>query len=740
MIIIDIPSIARQLENYYQIILPDVLPSGRIEGKHWVCANIHGGAGSSFKFNMETGTFKDFATGEGGKDIVALYSKQKNCSQKDAAIYLKEKYIGDMPLVKYKAEEPNPRVIEHIVKPPTDIDDPECPLGADMYKYKDENNELLFCVVRIDKQDGSKAFYPISFDANTNRWVKKRYIRPSIFGLETIAQYPAKPVLIVEGEKACLAARTKVNAYNVVTWSGGANAWKSTDWSPLQKRKVLIWPDADKPGIECSTKLSEYLLNEVGAEEVKLIMTDKSDGWDAHDAFVKEQWDYKAFASWAKVLTIIKEKPKKVEVITQEEIPARVPKDSPDDLIPTEDFPVSPNLQMYFIDLGVLFSDAKKTRVIMNASNVVKILRADFPDIVWRDSFYGKIFTKWNTGRERQWSDIDTNNLYIKMQHHYELGKLSKAHVLDAIECVASMNEKNEPQEWLKSLKWDGEKRIEKFFFSVMGAEDSTYTSAVSKNFWVAMAARIMDPGCKCDEMVILEGRQGTYKTTSLELIGGKWYGEANSDISTKDFDQGLRGKIIVEFGELASLKNADIELIKRKLSTRIDEYRPSYGRYVEQHPRTCIFVATTNQKQYLKDLTGNRRFLPMRIKRADTEYIKKFREQLFAEALHEYNSGSNWHDIPFEEAEAIREQRMEVSEQNSALADVISREKYRAAYIVLSDVWVDMGGRLDNFGTKQQRELGAAMRQLGYNNKVVRINGTPIRVWEKELALDGKK
>lgn len=369
----------------------------------------------------------------------------------------------------------------------------------------------------------------------------------------------------------------------------------------------------------------------------------------------------------------------------------------------------------------------------MNASNVAKIIGSDFKDMVWRDTFYNKIFTKWTTGVERQWSDTDTNNLFIKMQHHYELAKISKQHIQDAIEFIASKNEKNEPQEWLATLKWDGASRIDDFFIKAMGSKDSTYTRAVSKNFWIALVARIMDAGCKADEMVVLEGKQGTYKTTSLEIIGGKWYGEVNCDIASKDFDQGLRGKILVEFGELANLRKTDVETIKRKLSTRVDEYRPSYGRYVEQHPRTCIFVGTTNETEYLKDATGNRRFWPMEIVRADTNYIRESREQLFAEALVRFKAGEKWHEVPWEEAEEVRSGRMETDEWDNIIGDIISKSgMYQTSYFTLYDVWRDMGATSEKLSKGEQVRLSNSLKRIGCEKITFRLNSKATKGWKK--------
>ena len=732
---IDFISLASTLLHYSGAILPDILSGGKMVGKEWVCGDINGSTGSSFKFNIETGVFKDFAGGEGGKDIIALYSKQQRVSMKEAALHLREKYIGtSSPVIKYNYPVKPDKEKQTIIEPPIDTNPPEKPNNGYMWRYNNEHGHALFYICRVDVENGKKMFWPLSF-TNKNEWVKKAYPSPVPYNLDKISADLSKPILIVEGEKAADAAALKMSAYIVTTWHGGANSWDKTDWSSLKGRKILCWPDADDAGRQCMNDLALHLLNEVNVTELKMLNTDKQDGWDAHDCFIVSKWVYKQWAEWAKPLVSLHVKKKKVEVIPEDEkeIPAAHIQEAEEGLIPTEDFPVSPNLQMRFIDLGLQFSDSKKTRVVMNASNVAKILRSDFKDIVWRDSFYGKIFTKWRTGEERQWSDNDTNNMFIQMQHHYELGKLSKAHVQDAIDFVAAMNERNEPQEWLKSLSWDGQPRIDDFFTEAMGAEKSDYTKAVSKNFWIALVARIMQSGCKFDEMVVLEGKQGTYKTTSLEIIGGKWYGEVNSDIASKDFDQGLKGKIIVEFGELANLKKADVEIIKRKLSTRIDEYRPSYGRFVEAHPRTCIFVGTTNESEYLKDPTGNRRFWPMKIVRADTEYIKLYREQFFAEALVRFKSGEKWHEIPWEDAEKIRAERIESDDLSEAVMKIIDSEQiYKTSYFSSLDIWIKLGEQPAKFVRKEQIRMAAILRHLGYENKLFRINNTTTRGWVK--------
>lgn len=728
---IDFVSLGMTLLNYHSVILPDILPAGKLVGKEWTCGDINGGAGKSFKFNVETGVFKDFSSNESGKDIIALYAKQRRMTMFDAAKELKEKYLAGSPVVKYNYPVKKYVDKQEIIQPPIDASNPPIPENSQSWCYRNAKGEPLFYIVRMqDRDTGDKFYYPLSF-TNKSQWIKKHYPDPPLYNLHLLAKDLSKPVMVVEGEKAADAATKAQSTYIVVTWVSGANNWTKADWSPLQGRKVLLWPDADEPGKSVMASLSEHLLSDIGVKELKFVNTDKENGWDAHDAFVTERWTYAKFAEWAKPLVTVHVKKQKVEVIENEVESIRQPEQDITDLITTDDFPVSPNMQMKFIDLGLQFSDAKKTRLVMNASNVAKIMLADFKDICWYDSFYGKVFTKWRTGVERSWSDHDTNQLFIEMQHHYEIAKISKAHIQDAVEYVAMKNQKNEPQEWLKSLKWDGVSRVNDFFWEIMGAHNGSYSRAVSKNFWIGLVARIMQPACKLDEMVILEGKQGTYKTTSLEIIGGKWYGEVNCEITNKDFDQGLKGKIIVEFGELANLRSADIETIKRKLSTRIDEYRPSYGRYVEQHPRTCIFVGTTNSREYLKDPTGNRRFLPMEIQRVKTEQLKELREQYFAEALVRFQAGESWHEIPWEKAESIRAGRMIHDEWSDLIAEYMNKNS--SLYITMDDVWTYLGNERGKFSKADQQRIAAILRQLGFIQKRMYIGQSRKTIWQPE-------
>jgi predicted P-loop ATPase len=169
-----------------------------------------------------------------------------------------------------------------------------------------------------------------------------------------------------------------------------------------------------------------------------------------------------------------------------------------------------------------------------------------------------------------------------------------------------------------------------------------------------------MDPGCKVDTMVILEGIQGARKSTALSIIGGKWFTECDEKMGTKDFYQKIQGHLLVEIAELDSFQRSEVTTIKNVLSQRVDKFRPPYGKNLETFPRQCVFVGTTNNDEYLRDSTGARRFWPVTISEIDLPGLKADREQLFAEAVHLFKQGTTWWEMPKTEAEFEQSERAE--------------------------------------------------------------------------------
>jgi putative DNA primase/helicase len=295
--------------------------------------------------------------------------------------------------------------------------------------------------------------------------------------------------------------------------------------------------------------------------------------------------------------------------------------------------------------------------VIPNLSNACRILQTDplFKDRFYFDEFLNRIMTG---DPPRPWTDADDVHLTVEIQREKRIPKMALETVSKAVIGVAFTNVKNCVKDWLESLTWDNQPRLEHFFEDDFGAPGNLYTRAVSKNFWIAIVARIYRPGCKADCMVILEGSQGIRKSTALGVIGGDYFAETQEPVSSKDFFQNLQGKLLIEIAELDSFDKADVTRVKAIVSRQVDTYRESYGRHSKDHPRRCIFVGTTNKDDWNRDSTGARRFWPITCTDIDVDSICSNREQLFAEAVYRFKAGETWWNTPAVETEAEQSRR----------------------------------------------------------------------------------
>lgn len=219
----------------------------------------------------------------------------------------------------------------------------------------------------------------------------------------------------------------------------------------------------------------------------------------------------------------------------------------------------------------------------------------------------------WNKSEKvREWTSIDNEYLLYYMEMCYLLNSDKK--VLSALEMIADMNKFNPFIDMLNSVTWDGVPRIENLLTDYLGVTKSEYTIQCMKLLMLAAISRAFNPGTKFDYVLVLSGRQGIGKSTFfLKLCCNEdWYLENLKTIDKgKDAAELIQGKIIVEFNELLAVKSA-IEGVKSFVTAKSDEYRGAYARETEKRYRTCVFVGTTNDAQFLVDKTGNRRFLPL--------------------------------------------------------------------------------------------------------------------------------
>lgn len=307
-------------------------------------------------------------------------------------------------------------------------------------------------------------------------------------------------------------------------------------------------------------------------------------------------------------------------------------------------------------------------------------------NIVGRDEFAANDYyladTPWRSKKNDSVVDADIHRIGFFCSERF--GVEFSDNIIDkTLREIADFNRFHPVRTWLRTLKWDGISRIDtwlKDFAGAVGPEP--YLSDVSRKVLVAMVARVMNPGCKFDQIVILEGIQGTGKSTLLRrLASDAWFSDAPLNVGDKDAVLTMQSKWIIEIGELSTFHRAEIEALKVFAAQRTDRIRAPYGKRVEEFPRQSILIGTTNNDEYLRDLTGNRRYWSVKTQgKIDFDGIEKMREQFFAEAVAFYDLGEPlWLDNPEAETQAVAEQakRLQSDEWISTVADIINGETF---------------------------------------------------------------
>jgi len=306
---------------------------------------------------------------------------------------------------------------------------------------------------------------------------------------------------------------------------------------------------------------------------------------------------------------------------------------------------------------------------VPNEANAYRLLqRSDWSKRFWIDDFHGKLFK-----HDNKVSEVCDNDIFlISMDLQEHIPRLSTIHVERALTIIGTRNRKNEAQDYLTHLAWDKKDRLGDLATKGFGAAGTDYHRFVMVNFMIGAVARIMKPGCKMDNMIVLEGEQGSLKSTALGVIGGPWYAEVNESVQSKDFHLSLQGKMIIEIAELDSFSKAETTRIKQVITCQTDRYRKPYGHYTEDHPRTCVFAGSTNEDQYLRDHTGGRRFWPVTCDSINIDWITSCRDQLFAEALDLYQAGAPWWKLPEDDAREEQEKRRRVDPWEETIMDYV--------------------------------------------------------------------
>ena len=317
----------------------------------------------------------------------------------------------------------------------------------------------------------------------------------------------------------------------------------------------------------------------------------------------------------------------------------------------------------------------------------------------------------------RPLTDIDVGLVQEALQHA-GLKRVAKDVVHQAADLRADECKFHPVREYLEQLKWDLKERLPGLLADYFGAVRSPYTTAIGRMFLISMVARILEPGCKADHLLVLEGPQGILKSTACAILGGKWFSESLPEVTAgKDVSQHLRGKWLIEVSEMHAMNKAESAHLKAFITRTIERYRPSYGRKEVIEPRQCVFLGTTNKDTYLRDETGGRRFWPVKCGTIDADALVRDRDQLFAEAVHLYRTGEQWWpDKDFEREHIMPEQadRYEADAWEEEVQKYIKdRSKVLISEVARNALHIDT----PKIGTTEQRRIRACLEQLGWKS-----------------------
>ena len=288
-------------------------------------------------------------------------------------------------------------------------------------------------------------------------------------------------------------------------------------------------------------------------------------------------------------------------------------------------------------------------------------------------------------------------------------------------------------RQMLDALVWDGIPRAGEWLTSYMGADETPLNRAIGRVMLIAAVRRVREPGVKFDTIVILEGKQGTGKSTALRIIAGPGNHSDNEllTLDTKAQMEAMEGVWIYELSEMSGLKKSDVERMKAFASRDVDRARMSYGRFSEARGRQTIFVGTTNEQNYLKDRTGNRRFLPVKTGAIDLEALLRDRDQLWAEAAFLEAKGASIL-LPQElwaVAAAEQEERLEDDPWQEKLAGVNGvafgdEARVPTTHILEKTLGIVTESQHQGHG----KRIAGLMRSLGWESGKFKVGGKTLR------------
>ena len=677
------------------------LPRGKVRGNEFVCGDIAGIPGDSLSVNIRSGKWSDFATGDKGGDLISLYAAVHGKRNGEALRALREEISGISlkkpsnqvekieKMLKSLSKAPSPSVQDNgALSCADELNDRRQENGDShdldfsingrlptmIHTYRNAGSEILFRVARLELEDGKKEFRPFTW--NGSKWLKKALPAPRpLYGLDLLAQRPQAPVVIVEGEKTCDSARKFLSEdYVVMTWPNGANSADKADWNVIKDRRVIIWPDADEPGVKAANVIAKYL------PQAQIIdVSGMPKGWDAHDALVsgEEMASPQGFAKW---------------VASRLRAPEVKGRGRP------------AIFSIHYEDFEPFFKE-----VLKGAK---------------RDRLSEQLMFQEN-GR---WRPVRNNIGFIRAEAI--AAGLNRTYVSDYLEKYAQ----SLPLGLLVEIpKWDGKARMIELFFRVKFKDTglSQRTCLELYRRWCAnIFAKLDDPIKNQNQIMIFRGNQGVGKDSFIKKIFGtafqSYFANIELDQNNKENFHMIRNVLVANISEFDQSNKLSLSTLKNLITADSSTFRVPYAPAPENFRFYASFISTTNFANVLRDPTGNRRFLIFDVESIDFDYDHLIDGgQLLAEMHHWYHLDLKVSDDVIKEWKAMNQRETPPNVDEEIVEDFL--EKLRQKTIMTQSKTVparDMGEVVveiaRRYGVSVQR-VQVVINRSGYSKRDVR-------------------
>ena len=389
------------------------------------------------------------------------------------------------------------------------------------------------------------------------------------------------------------------------------------------------------------------------------------------------------------------------------------------------------------------FTRDTKGEVHPSQDNIRKAVRRLGVELAYNE-FARRTLVSGLPGFPPELGDPAANRLWLQIERQFGFRPAQK-YFNTVVEDWSRSNAYHPVLDYLASLRWDGTPRLDSWLVQYGGAEDSEYTRAVGSITLIAAVRRVRTPGCKFDELLILQGPQGTNKSSCLQVLAvlPEWFSDSLAlTADSKRVIESLDGRWIVEVAELSGMRRGEIEHVKALTSRGTDRARMSYDRFTDAVPRQCVIIGTTNGEKFLRDTTGNRRFWPVRVKAFDLEKLRHDRDQLWAEAAAREAKGDSIRLDPslYEAAGEQQQQRQVDDPMYERLHDLLGDSTGR---ITAEDVWTLVGIPPGQRKQDHNALLGEAMKRLGWEKPAagIRVGGPgPVNGYRKGTPVEHKQ